>query len=290
MSHRSIQRILPAEKVNMGGILLDQPLPYRGVDQIDPFLLVHHWADEIKPNQHERDLGVGPHPHRGFSPVTFIFKGDIHHRDSLSNSEVVKSGGTQWISSGKGIVHSERPSKAMAKSGGEFEIIQFWVNTPIDKKMAPAYYEPLQDEKTPHVALDNGKVDVAVINGDFNGTKGAIEAPNPMLNLRLTLKKGGRVTLPIPKTYNAFLYALDGAVQINEVKSAYGKDLVWFKNDGDHITIEATKDTRAILLSGQPLNEPVTSYGPFVMSNQTEIMEAIRDYQMGKMGVLIEEF
>lgn len=274
----------------MGGILLDQPLPYRGVDQIDPFLLVHHWADKMKPDQDEKNQGVGPHPHRGFSPVTFIFKGDIHHRDSLSNSEIVRSGGTQWISSGKGIVHSERPSKAMAKSGGDFEIIQFWVNSPISKKMDPAFYKPLQEEQTPTVSLDQGKIAVAVINGTFKDTKGAIEAPNPMLNLRLEFKKDGKLSIPIPTAYNAFIYLLDGSLTVNGDQAVAAKDLVWFQNDGAEISLQAKEGTRAILLSGLPLKEPVTSYGPFVMSNQTEIMEAVRDYQMGKMGVLIEEF
>jgi len=290
MAYRSIRKILPAQKVNMGGIMLDQPLPLGNVQQIDPFLLVHHWAETMEPGQNHKQIGVGPHPHRGFSPVTFIFKGDIHHRDSLANSTIVKGGGTQWISSGKGIVHSERPSKAMAKSGGEFEIIQWWVNSPISKKMDPAYYEALQPQDTPTVLLEDKRSSVGVVNGIFRNTKGAITPPNPMLNLRFELKQGAKVEIPITHSYNAFVYQLDGALRINTTKESKAKDLIWFAKDGDSIQLEAIQDTRAILLSGEPLNEPTVSYGPFVMSTQTEIMEAIRDYQQGKMGILIEEF
>lgn len=290
MAHRSIRKVIPAQKVNMGGIMLDQPLPYGNVQQIDPFLLVHHWAETMKPGQNARNEGVGPHPHRGFSPVTFIFKGDIHHRDSLNNSMVVKSGGTQWISSGKGIVHSERPSKQMAKTGGSFEIIQWWVNSPIAKKMDPAYYEALQAAETPTVTLADNISTVAVVNGTFQNTKGAITPPNPMLNLRFNLKKGAKVQVPITASYNAFIYQLDGQLRVNGTRETAAKDLTWFSNDGKSIELEALVDTRAILLSGEPLNEPTVSYGPFVMSTQTEIMEAIRDYQQGKMGVLIEDF
>ncbi|MGB0429711.1 MAG: pirin family protein [Bacteroidia bacterium] len=290
MKLRSVRRVIPAKKVNMGGIMLDQPLPYRGIDMIDPFLLVHHWDDKMPGNQSEKNLGVGPHPHRGFSPVTFIFKGDIHHRDSLNNSEIVTEGGTQWISSGKGIVHSERPSTKMAKRGGDFELIQWWVNTPKVKKMDPAYYEALQNKDTPKYFSEDKKVEVAVVNGTFKNIKGAIEAPNPMLNLRFELKKGGKIDIEIPKNYNAFIYQLDGTLLVNGNKTTKSKDLTWFENNGEGIEIEATADTRLMLLSGQPLNESVVSYGPFVMTSQSEIMQAIRDYQIGKMGVLIEDF
>ena len=270
--------------------MLDQPLPYRGIQQIDPFLLVHHWKEEMAPGQNHRTIGVGPHPHRGFSPVTFIFKGDIHHRDSLHNSKIVKGGGTQWISSGKGIVHSERPSKQMAKTGGDFELIQWWVNTPIKKKMEPAYYEALQGDATPTVTLDDKQSTVSVVNGSFRNVKGAITPPNPMLNLRFELRAGVEVEVPVPTGYNAFIYQLDGKLLVNDSQETVKKDLTWFANDGESFRIKALSDTRLMLLSGEPLNEPVVSYGPFVMSTQTEIMEAIRDYQQGKMGVLIEEF
>lgn len=287
---RSIKRIIPAQKVNMGGIILDQSLPVHEVEQIDPFLLIHHWASELPGGEKERDLGVGPHPHRGFSPVTLIFKGAVHHRDSLGTKSVIEAGGAQWMNSGKGIVHSERPPKELAEKGGDFELIQFWANTPASRKLEPAKYQPLTAEKTPTIVSEDGKVKAGVVAGEALGKTGPIELMTPMLVMRFEIGKGGKMEVPIPKGFNALLYLLDGKAEVNGDRHAGGKDLVWFENDGENISFEGLEETRAILLAGAPLSEPLATYGPFVMNNQTEIMEALRDYQQGKMGVLIEEF
>jgi redox-sensitive bicupin YhaK (pirin superfamily) len=273
----------------MGGILLDQPLPMHGVDQIDPFLLVHHWDDTLPGGKHERELGVGPHPHRGFSPVTLIFKGAVHHRDSLGTKSIIEAGGAQWMNSGKGIIHSERPPKIMAENGGDFEFIQFWANTPASRKMEPAKYQPLTAEKTPTVTSADGKVKAGIVAGKALGKEGPIELMTPMLVMRFDIQKGGKMEVELPKSFNAFVYQLDGKLSFDGT-TAKKKDLTWFKNDGESIAFEGLEDTRAILLAGEPINEPLATYGPFVMNNQTEIMQALRDYQMGKMGVLIEEF
>lgn len=286
---RTINRIIPAQRVNMGGILLDQPLPLHGVDQIDPFLLVHHWDDTLPGGQHERELGVGPHPHRGFSPVTLIFKGAVHHRDSLGTKSIIEAGGVQWMNSGRGIIHSERPPKHMAENGGDFEFIQFWANTPASRKMEPAKYQPLTAEKTPTVTSPDGKVKAGIVAGKALGKEGPIELMTPMLVMRLDIQKGGEMEVDLPKNFNAFFYQLDGKLDFDGT-IAKKKDLTWFKNDGESIAFEGLEDTRAILMAGEPINEPLATYGPFVMNNQTQIMEALRDYQMGKMGVLIEEF
>ncbi|MCF8464312.1 MAG: pirin family protein [Flavobacteriales bacterium] len=287
---RSIHKIIPAQKVNMGGIILDQSLPVNGVEQIDPFLLIHHWANKLPGGEREKDLGVGPHPHRGFSPVTLIFKGAVHHRDSLGTKSIIEAGGAQWMNSGRGIVHSERPPKELAETGGEFELIQFWANTPANRKLEPAKYQPLTAEKTPSITSEDGKVKAGVVAGETLGTTGPIELMTPMLIMRFEIGLGGKMEVPIPKNFNAVLYLLDGKVEINGERHARSKDLVWFKNDGESIAFEGLEETRAILLAGEPINEPLATYGPFVMNNQTQIMEALRDYQMGKMGVLIEEF
>ena len=287
---RTIRHIINAPKVNMGGIILDQPLPVRNIDQIDPFLLVHHWHRVHKGGDKQQDLGVGPHPHRGFAPVTFIFKGAVHHQDSRGNNSIIEEGGTQWMNSGMGIVHSERPTKEIAENGGEFEIIQFWVNAPAKNKMDPPSYQSLTKEETPIVKSTDNKVEAGVVVGEFLGKNGKINPYSSLLALRLDIKKGGKMEIPIPENYNAFIYQLDGSLKINDGKVANTKDLTWFHNDGKSIHIEGLEDTRAILLAGEPIDEEVTSYGPFVMNTQTEIMQAMKDYQMGKMGVLIEEF
>ena len=287
MKNRTIKHIIPAQKVNMGGHYLDQPLPVQQLDMLDPFLLIHHWKNNLPGGQRPQEAGVGPHPHRGFSPVTFVFKGSVEHRDSLGQSAVVHEGGTQWMFAGRGITHSERFPKELVEKGGELEFIQFWVNAPAAHKMEQPFYKPISKEETPLVEEDKSKI--WVVSGEFKGITGAASTYSPQLLLRGHLGIHGKINIPIPKTFNALIYVLEGSLKIDG-KSVMTKDMVVFENDGEEITIEATADTTYIVLSGEPLNEPVASYGPFVMNNETQLMEAVRDSQMGKMGVLIEEF
>ncbi len=287
MSTRSIKKIIPARKVNMGGHLLDQSLPSIEADYIDPFLLIHHWKNIAPGGERQQEVGVGPHPHRGFSPVTFIYKGDIQHRDSLGNNATVDEGGTQWMFAGKGITHSERPSKKLAEEGGEIEFIQFWVNAPSKTKMDAAFYKPISKSETPTIKKDGHTIQV--VCGEYDGIKGSVEYYSPLVLLRVDIKSSTELSLNLNSSFNTIIYQLDGSLAVNE-KESDAKELIWFNQDGETINITANKDTRFIVLAGEPLNEPIKSYGPFVMNTQTEIMEAIRDSQVGKMGVLIEEF
>lgn len=291
MQTRSIRKTVHAQKVNMGGIFLDQALPLRGLNQIDPFLLIHHLDLKVRAGVDERKVGVGPHPHRGFSPVTFVFDGGVHHRDSLGKSSIVRKGGTQYMFSGKGIVHSERPHKELTETGGQMEIIQFWVNAPSAKKMTEPNYFPLEAADAPKIKSLDGEIEVQVVSGEFAGQTGPVPFMTPILALRIEANEGGDLQIPIPDNYNALVYVLDGELSINGGEQVLGgRDLAEFAHDGQGITIHSNKPTRAILLSGEPINEQVVSYGPFVMNSQQEIMQAMQDYQEGKMGTLIEEF
>lgn len=287
---RSLKRILPAFKVNMGGIILDQALPQQGTDQIDPFLLVHHLEHKYPPGTRQEDVGVPPHPHRGFAPVSFVFKGGVHHRDSTDVSSVIYEGGTQWMHAGKGIVHSERPAKEVAEKGETWELIQFWINAPSAYKMNEPFYHALPKEETPTACVDDGKVEVGVVAGDFYDTKGPVTTYQGLQALRFTFDEDGEVEVPVPQSYNAFVYLLDGNLLLNGQINLASKDLAWLENDGDTITLKAKENTRAILLAGEPIGEKLATYGPFVMNTQAEIMQAMRDYQMGKMGTLNEKF
>lgn len=287
---KHIKQLITSSKVHMGPILLDQPLPNAHTEQIDPFLLIHHWADELPGGQHQNQVGVGPHPHRGFAPVTFIFNGELQHRDSRGHDSVVKAGGTQWMFSGKGITHSERPTKELAETGGKFEIIQFWVNVPAKHKMDQPFYQPVSAEDMPVYHSPDGLVKVGVLSGAFEGVEGPVPHPSPLVVTRMDFQEGGKVSFDLPKGFNALMYVLDGKVDVNDDQFAFDKQLVWFEQAGEHIELTASRETRSILLAGAPINEKVTSYGPFVMNDQTEVLQAIRDSQMGKMGVLIEEF
>ena len=286
---RTIQTAIQANKINMGGIILDQALPIYNIENVDPFLLIHHWKDTFPGGQKQENLGVGPHPHRGFAPVTLIFKGAVHHRDSEGYDSIVHAGGTQWMNSGKGIIHSERPTKDLAENGGDYEIIQFWVNAPSNRKLDDPFYQPLQKEDMPIWVSKEGKASIGIVAGELFDIASPIKTYSPMTILRMELKNDAEMDIPIHANFNALIYVLDGGLNFNgtQVKS---KDMVIFNNDGDSIQFSAQENTNAILLAGEPLNEPVASYGPFVMNDHRELMNAIQDFQAGKMGNLVEEF
>ncbi len=287
---KSIKQIIKSERVNMGGIMLDQPLPNKFMDKVDPFLLIHHWDHKIEGGKKQKDLGVGPHPHRGFSPVTLIFKGGVHHRDSFGNNSIVMQGGTQWMFAGHGITHSERPVNELAENGGEFEFIQFWVNVPAKNKMNKPYYIPVDSESMPAYSTKDNKVKVGVVSGEFNDVKGFVDTFSPVTTLRFEFEKDGTIEFEISKDHNCLLYNLKGELVVNSKENVSSKEMVLFANDDDKIKIEAKEKSSAIILAGEPINEEVASYGPFVMNNNQQIMEAVRDAQIGKMGMLIEEF
>ena len=284
---KKVSKVVKANPIDMGGIEMKQPLPAGGIEHLDPFLLIQHGAGKIPPNSDHRKLGVGPHPHRGFSPVTFIFKGSIHHRDTLNHSEVVHEGGTQWMHAGKGINHSERPGMELAEKGGESEIVQFWVNSPSAQKMDAPSYQPISKEDTPVVKRQN--TEIAVVAGEFEGVAGPVNILTPQILLRITSKEGDRFSFDIPEHFNCLIYHLDGKMEING-QQVSAEEMLCFELQGTQIEIKTQQDTRAMLLSGEPINEPIASYGPFVMNTQTEIMQALSDSQQGKMGILIENF
>ena len=289
MKNRTVSRLLHAEMIDMGGLPVRQPFPTQQVEQIDPFLLLHH-ADVKVPTHLEPDhAGVGPHPHRGFSPVTFIFKGGVHHRDSRGNDSLIYAGGAQWMNAGMGVIHSERPPHDIHEIGGRQEIIQLWINTPSAHKMDQPAYFPLSADDAPTYKSEDGKVSGRIFSGEVLGIKGSIPSHTQVNAATFELMKGGKISVELPVSHNAIIYLLDGKLTLEGFGLIDGLNAVMFKNDGEGITFEALENTRVLLLSGEPLNEKVVTHGPFVMNTQTEIMEAMRDYQKGKMGVLIEE-
>lgn len=275
--------------MDMGGMPIRQPFPSAKAEQIDPFLLLHHADIKVPTHVETRHAGVGPHPHRGFSPVSFIFKGGVHHRDSRGNNNIVYAGGTQWMNAGMGVIHSERPPADIHEIGGRQELIQLWVNTPAKHKMDAPQYQPLTAEETPVVRSGDGSTSINVIAGELDGVKGPIKTLSDVNTFTATIRKGGKYFFNIPSSHNAFIYVMDGKLTVTGDGEVDAKYVAVFNNDGDGFELEATEDTRLFIGTGEPLNEPMVSHGPFVMNNQTELMEAFRDYQLGKMGVLIED-
>ncbi|MCO6493132.1 MAG: pirin family protein [Phaeodactylibacter sp.] len=287
MKKRTVANISKSEHLDMGGTKVKQPLPTLKVDQVDPFLLLHHFGPTaVAPGTDP--LGVGPHPHRGFEPVTFLYSGGIRHKDSRGNEGILRSGDVQWMTAGRGIIHSERASSEFLEKGGTMEGIQLWVNLPKEHKMAQPAYQDIKAAQIPEIVEDDGKVRLRLVAGGYKGKRGPAYTFTPILALQAAFAAGGYAELEIPEHFNALLYILSGEAQLNGNFSYQGETMLHFRDDGEGITLRATADTQALLLAGMPIGEPVAQWGPYVMNTQTEIMEAMRDYQMGKMGVYVE--
>lgn len=282
-----ISSVQTAQRVLMGGNWIEQPLPSQITQQIGPFLLIHHWQDYFPGGQDPLEVGVGPHPHRGFSPVTCIYGGALRHRDSIGNDHVVRAGGTQWMDSGSGIVHSERPDDSIAREGGMLEIIQFWVNTPSAHKMNPPAYQPLSSEDTP--SWTTGGWEISLVQGKWGDLESPIHAHHPMriANLKCT-KPGKSIEIPLPETWSGAVYVLSGEIQVGDARVSSRQMMVLGPGQSSTISMTCTEDARVLFLSAAPLEEPVVSHGPFVLNTYEEVQQAIMDYHDGKMGNLIE--
>ena len=287
MKTNTIKRIGRSDFVNMGPIKLRQPLPSSKLEMVDPFILLHHYGPyEISEQNNPFDLG--PHPHRGFEPITFLVQGEQLHRDSLGNESVVKAGDVQWTTAGRGIVHAEAPTKEFVKKGGSLEGIQLWLNLPASKKMISANYQHAKNADFRVISSEDNKVNIQIIAGELEGVFGRIQTQTEVNAFMIDIEKGGNCNIKVPNTHQSMVYLLKGDVLINNSENLKLNEnqLIQFNQDGDGFSIKGDQNSKLLFLSGQPLNEKVTSYGPYVMNTQTEIMEAMRDYQMGKMGFL----
>ena len=253
--------------------------------QLSPFLLLDY-AGPTYYAPTDQPRGVGEHPHRGFETVTIVYQGAVNHRDSAGNVGTIGPGDVQWMTAASGVVHEEKHQKDFAKQGGTLEAIQLWVNLPKAFKMAPPRYQTILDRDIPIVSLAQEAGSLRVIAGEFQGHKGPARTFTPIHLYDLRLKAGHRTELPVPSGYNTALFALHGQVILNHTQSAHSAELVLFDKEGDHIVIDTQRDATVLLLSGEPIHEPVASYGPFVMNTQGEILQAMNDYRAGKMGHL----
>ncbi len=278
--YRKVQYIINAPEVMMGDIKLRQAIPVNNIEQISPFILLHHFDKEMKPL--EAGFNVPPHPHRGFSPITFMYEGAVEHEDSLGNKKVIHDNEVQWINAGRGIIHSEKADKDFVEKGGRYQGIQLWVNTPKAKKLQPASYQPITADEI--VLIEKEGVEFRLVSGTYMDKKGP--ADSDVFTAMLRMKSGSDYTFNFPATHNVVFYVLEGQVKLNGEKFALQHSLIVFENTDGEILLEAGDDAKLLLMAGEPINEPLVSYGPFVMTSQTEIMEAMRDYQMGKMGFL----
>lgn len=284
---KTIQHTVTSPLVNMGPIRLRQPLPTKGIENVDPFLLLHHYGPYAI-SEFNNPFDLGPHPHRGFEPITLLFKGEQFHRDSLGNEMVVKAGGVQWTTAGRGIIHAEAPTKEFVKKGGDLEGIQLWLNLPAKYKMITPNYQHLEDEEIPKIISKDQKVQLNIIAGNQSDVYGKILTQTVVNVFTAKAKENGQIEIEIPENHQSLIYLLDGEILINDIavlqKGAH--QMVTFHQDGNTIKFKAQKESSILILSGALIKEKITQYGPYVMNTQTEILEAMRDYQQGKMGYL----
>lgn len=289
MAIKTVKYLLPAEQIYMDGFPVKQAIPTQKVQQVDPYLLIHHAL--IKPlyDRSAKIQGIGPHPHRGFSPVTFVVEGEVHHRDSRGNNQIAKSGDVQWLNAGAGIIHSERPSQALVDSHGRQEIIQIWVNTPTAFKMKEPDYQYLAESQMPIITSADGAIESKLVAGAYFGEKGKIKTQSELLILWAKSSSDGEMIYEIPDGYSACVYMIKGSMTLTGYGKVDAANLVMLSESGDELSLKAEVRTQFLLLCGKPLNEKMVHQGPFVMNSETEILEAMRDYRMGKMGILIED-
>ena len=290
MKTKSVQQILPPPAPHMVGdgfrVHNFFPSGYN-MDQkrMSPFFMMDY-NSKIDFSPRETPRGVGVHPHRGFETVTIAYHGKVAHHDSFGNSGVIGEGDVQWMTAASGILHKEYHEKEFSKKGGPFQMVQLWVNLPSEDKKSKPKYQAITRSQMGKFELPNDGGSVEVISGEYNGVKGPASTFTPIQMYNVRLKKGGSAVLNLPENFNTGILVVEGSVKVNDKDSAPQDNFILFKNDGETISLFAEEDSVLLVLSGEPIDEPIAAYGPFVMNTYDEIQEAMDDFRKGKYGVL----
>ncbi len=252
--------------------------------RMSPFFLMDYNSKiDFAPRNEPR--GVGVHPHRGFETVTIAYHGRIAHHDSAGNSGVIGEGDVQWMTAASGLLHKEYHEQEFSKQGGLFQMVQLWVNLPAKYKMIPPKYQEITNSMMGRYMLPGDKGFVEIIAGEYNEVKGAASTFTPMHVYNARMKKDAKLEMDFPATYNTGILIIDGSAIING-ENAPADHFILFKNDGEKIAFETTEDAVILVLSGEPIDEPIAQYGPFLMNKWEELEQAIADVNAGKFGVL----
>lgn len=250
---------------------------------LSPFLLLDYAGPHtFAPGTEKR--GVGEHPHRGFETVTIVYSGEVEHRDSTGRGGIIGPGDVQWMTAGAGILHEEFHSLAFTERGGELEMVQLWVNLPAKDKMAAAGYQSISSELIPTVALPGEAGTARIIAGDFLGTKGPAHTFSPLNVWDMRLQQGCDITLSQPAGWSTALIVLKGSTTVNGTTPINEAQMAVLSQQEEAFHLDASSDANVLLLAGEPLNEPIVGYGPFVMNTKQEIAEAVRDFNSGRFG------
>ena len=253
------------------------------MERMDPFIMLdyaskYHFPPTGKPK------GVGVHPHRGFETVTIAYKGSVAHHDSAGGGGEIKEGDVQWMTAASGVLHKEYHAESFCKTGGDFQMVQLWVNLPAKDKMSTPKYQAIENTNIPKVNVEGGFVEV--IAGNYQNKKGAASTFTEVHMLNAKLQSGGAASFSFHSNHNTCILVIAGEVVVNDTEDVPLDHLALFKKEGESFIIKAMEESIVLILSGAPINEPIAAHGPFVMNTRAQIMEAFQDYELGKFGVL----
>ncbi|RWW98829.1 pirin family protein [Flavobacterium cerinum] len=290
MKTKKIERVIapPVPHMVGDGFRVHNFIPYgngMSMERMSPFIMMDYNSKFYFPPTKEQ-RGVGVHPHRGFETVTIAYKGKVAHNDSSGNSGVIGEGDVQWMTAASGILHKEYHEEQFSKEGGDFQMVQLWVNLPAKDKMSkPKYQGITNDQITKYQLPDNGGL-VEIIAGEYNGVAGAASTFTPVNLFNAKLNKDAVATFNFPAKHNSAVLVIEGSVLVNDSETVPTDNFLLFTNEGEEFTIKALENSVVLILSGEPIDEPIVAHGPFVMNTQQEIMQAFNDVNMGRFGFL----
>jgi quercetin 2,3-dioxygenase len=292
MTTKKIEVVIPPREPHFvgDGFRVHNFIPgaYRlDMKRMDPFIMMDYNSKFYFPPS-DKPRGVSVHPHRGFETVTIAYKGKVAHHDSSGGGGVIGEGDVQWMTAASGVLHKEYHEENFSKQGGDFQMVQLWVNLPSKDKMSSPKYQSIANKEIQKVDISQNSGTIEVIAGDYNGVKGTANTFTNVNLLNARLNKGGKASFEFPAHFNTGLLVIEGSVKVNDGEKVPTDHFVLFENQGEHFAIEALENAVVLVLSGEPINEPIAAYGPFVMNTESEIKQAIDDFNKGKFGFLEE--
>lgn len=290
MSIKKIEVIVPPREPHFVGdgfrVHNFIPSAYRlDMQRMDPFIMLDYNSRFYFPPS-EKPKGVGVHPHRGFETVTIAYKGRVAHHDSAGGGGIIGEGDVQWMTAASGVLHKEYHEETFSKEGGEFQMVQLWVNLPAKDKMSRPKYQAISNQEMGIVELENNGGSVEVIAGEYRNVKGPASTFTPISMLNAKLNQHGKAEFNFPANSNTALLVVEGEIEVNGSATIPLDHFVLFEKEGEQFTVKGLKKSTVLILSGQPINEPIAAHGPFVMNTRQELVEAFQDFQNGKFGFL----
>ncbi|MBF4466822.1 pirin family protein [Flavobacterium sp. LC2016-12] len=288
MKTKKIEKIFspPAPHMVGDGFRVHNFIPFgMSMERMSPFIMMDYNSKFYFPPT-TRLRGVDVHPHRGFETVTIAYKGKVAHHDSSGNSGVIGEGDVQWMTAASGILHKEYHEEQFSKEGGDFQMVQLWVNLPAKDKMKKPKYQGISNDEINKHKLPNDKGLIEVIAGEYKGTLGAATTFTAVNLFNAKLNKDASATFNFPENYNTALLVIEGSIRVNDSKNVPADHFLLFANEGEKFTVQALENAVVLILSGEPINEPIVARGPFVMNTHQEVIQAMNDVNMGKFGYL----